>query len=100
MLSFIQDVVNEHQNWTLVGILGSVLVAVIGLLVWIVKWLATELSGSRNAFSGALKESHQVVGESTQTLTRVVDKLETLHDGLNNLPVRTADELQRRHLSS
>lgn len=100
MLSVLQDVVSEHQNWTLVGILGTVLVAVIGLLVWIVKWLAQELSGSRSAFTGSLKESHQVVGESTQTLTRVVDKLETLHGSIAELPVRAADELQRRRLSS
>lgn len=93
MLSVLQDVMNEPQNWTLVGILGTVLVAVIGLLVWIVKWLCTR-------FATTVDKCTEVTGDSTQTLSLLHETVTGLKESINEMPQRTVDELQRRRLSS
>lgn len=101
----LQDILNQPQNWTLVGILGAVLIAVIGLLVWIVKWLCTRFTSSVDNCSVVVDKNTTVVGESTQTNLRVVEHLTRLqesHDdirrSIDTLPSRTVEELQRRRL--
>lgn len=86
-----QDLLSEHQNWTLLSILGTVLVAVIGLLVWVVKWLCSR-------FASSVDRCSDVVGEGTQTLSTALIELRALKDTIHEVPQRTADELMRRKI--
>lgn len=96
MLCVLQDSLTAHQNWTVLGILGTVMVALIGLLVWLVKWLC-------NRFSGAIDKCSSAVEVSAQTNQQMVAELRSLNtattrlsDSLDDMPQRTADLLQRR----
>lgn len=102
MLALLQDALSPHQNWTVLGILGAVLLTLIGLLVWVVKWLC-------GRFTASIDKCSEVVDRNTTTTTQLALQLEAMRsdnagahqrlaDGLEAAPQRTADELQRRKL--
>lgn len=80
-----QDVLSEPQNWTLIGVVGTVFVAVIGLLVWIVKWLCTRFASSIDKVGETVVKLGDVVGEGTQINLKVAAKLDALNSTVDNL---------------
>lgn len=80
-LELAQDL-TANQNWTLVGILGTVLVATVGLLVWIVRWLCGRFTSSIDAFgattTAGTKAMVEVSAASTKAMVETSAHLEAL----------------------
>lgn len=99
MICFAQDALTTNQNWTLISIIGVVFVAVVGLLVWIVKWLCTRFAASVDKCTASVDNNTKVVGDCTTILAGLKERTEDVCERIDEVPQRSADEFQRRKLA-
>ncbi|MFY9341478.1 MAG: hypothetical protein WAT39_03235, partial [Planctomycetota bacterium] len=109
------------QTWTLVGILGAVLAAAIKAIHWICTRFVSSLDTQHDRLTKAIESNSSAVVGHTNEITKLVGELRAqsqqttafhvrldqdrkdaaavLHEKLDDVPICTADELQRRKLA-
>lgn len=106
MIPTLEDL-TANQNWTLIGIVAGVATPVVGLLVWLVKWLCGRFATSLDGCNDTMGKVGTSIDNATLTHSKLVTRVEDLHashkdlkESIDTLPQRWADELRRQKLVS